>query len=67
MKSFPLEITRINAENFPVHVTVLLSDLNAAVLYLLFLPFLGGSLFVLRAVCSVCALLFFSQTIDLSS
>ena len=39
---------------------------NAAVLYLLFLSFLGGSLFVLRAVCFVCAL-FFSQIIFLFS
>ena len=32
MKSFPLGITRINADNSPVHVTVLLSDLNNTVL-----------------------------------
>ena len=28
MKSFTLGITHINADNSPVHVTVLLSDLN---------------------------------------
>ena len=29
MKSFPLGITHVNANNSPVHVTVLLSDLNS--------------------------------------
>ena len=38
---------------------------NAAVLHLLFLPFLGGSLFVLRAVCFVCARFFFSNYFSL--
>ena len=32
MKSFPLGITCINADNSPVHVTVLLSDLNKVLL-----------------------------------
>ena len=30
IKSFPLGITNVNADNSPVHVTVLLIDLNRA-------------------------------------
>ena len=31
IKSFPLGITQINVDNSPVHVTVLLSDLNTVI------------------------------------